>query len=124
MWKEWLKWILSTAGPKIFFVIVLTRAFGLRCGEALALKREDINLEAIIPKLIITGDSKGAKKSLGGVYIRKQHINIMKKWLREGTTSTRRNNHKHGMGKRRMISITETRRPKDWLHVPFQYKGH
>jgi integrase len=61
MWKEWLKWILSTAGPKIFFVIFLTGACGLRCGEALALKREDINLEAMIPKLIITGDSKGAK---------------------------------------------------------------
>jgi hypothetical protein len=58
MWKEWLKWILSTAGPKIFFVMFLTGGFGLRCGEALALKREGINLEAMIPKLIITGTPK------------------------------------------------------------------
>ena len=108
MWKEWLKWILSTAGPKIFLVIFLTRGFGLRCGEALALKREDINLEAMIPKLIITGGSKGATKSPGEVYIRKQHINIMKKWLRKGITSTRRKKHKHGKGKKKMISIKET----------------
>ena len=53
--KEWLTWIQSTAGPKISFVMRLTSAFGLRCGEALALKREDINLEATIPTLIITG---------------------------------------------------------------------
>ena len=80
----------------------------MRCGEALALKREDINLEAMIPKLIITGESKGAKKYPGEVYIRKQHINIMKKWLREGITSTRRKKHKHGKGKMEMISIKET----------------
>ena len=40
MWKEWLKWLLQTAGRKIFFVVFLTGAFGLRCGEAVALKRE------------------------------------------------------------------------------------
>jgi len=108
MWKEWLKWILSTASPKIFFVIFLTGAFGLRCGEALALKRKDINLEAMIPKLIISGDSKGAKKCLQDVYIRKQHINIMKKWFRGGITCTRQKKHKHGKGKKKMISIKET----------------
>ena len=45
MWKESLKWILDKAGPKIFFVLFLTGVFGMRCGEALALKREDLNLE-------------------------------------------------------------------------------
>ena len=78
LWTRWLKWILETAGPKIFFVIFLTGAFGLRCGEALALKRKDINLEASIPKVIITGESKGGRKSPGDVYIRKQHVNMMK----------------------------------------------
>ena len=108
MWKEWLKWILQTAGPKIFFVIFLTGAFGLRCGEALALKRQDLDLEAAIPKLIITSDSQGSRKSPGDVYIRKQHINIMKKWLRQGITSIRRKKHKHGKGKQKTISVKDT----------------
>ena len=108
MWKEWLKWIRTTAGPKIFLVIFLTGAFGLRCGEALALKRQDLNLEATIPKLLITGESKGAKKSPGNVYIRKQHINCLKKWLREGISSTRTKKHKHGKGKNKEISVSET----------------
>ena len=107
MWKVWLKWILDTAGPKIFFVIFLTGAFGLRCGEALALKRADLNLEAAIPKLVITGDSKGARKSPGDVYIRKQHVSIMRRWLRQGITSTRRKKHKHGKGKLKVITVKE-----------------
>ena len=108
MWRAWLKWILDKAGPKIFFVIFLTGAFGLRCGEALALKRKDLNLEATIPKLMITGESKGARKSPGDVYIRQQHVNIMKKWLRHGISSVRTKKHKHGKGKRKMISIKQT----------------
>ena len=34
MWKAWLRWLLDTAGPKVFFVVFLTSVFGLRCGEA------------------------------------------------------------------------------------------
>ena len=108
MWKKWLRWILNTAGPKIFFVIFLTGAFGLRCGEALALKREDLNLEAAIPKLVITGDSRGARKSPGDVYVRKQHVHIMKKWLRNGISHTRQKKHKHGKGNLKMIEVTES----------------
>ena len=108
MWKEWLKWILDTAGPKIFFVIFLTGAFGLRCGEALALKREDLNMEAAIPKLVITGDSTGARKSPGDVYIRKQHLLIMRKWLHQGISTIRMKKHKHGKGKQKTISIKDT----------------
>ena len=78
MWKEWLSWLLETAGPKIFCVVFLTSAFGLRCGEALALKREDLNLEAVIPKLVVTGESAGARKAHGEVYVRKQHVQVMK----------------------------------------------
>ena len=108
MWKKWLQWILDTAGPKIFFVIFLTGAFGLRCGEALALKREDINLEAAIPKLVITGDSQGARKSPGDVYVRRQHVHIMKKWIRNGISHTRQKKHKHGKGNLKMIAVKES----------------
>ena len=112
LWTRWLKWILETAGPKIFFVVFLTGAFGLRCGEALALKRKDLNLEATIPKLMITGESKGARKSPGDVYIRKQHVGSMKKWLREGISSIKKKKHKHGKGKRKEITIKMT------YHIP------
>ena len=44
MWKEWLKRILDIAGPKTFFVIFLTGTLSFCCGEALALKRVDLNL--------------------------------------------------------------------------------
>ena len=98
MWKEWLNWLLETAGPKIFFVVFLTGAFGLRCGEALALKREDLNLEAVIPKLVVTGESAGARKSPGEVYVRAQHVKVIKKWLRQGIPNIRTKKHKHGKG--------------------------
>ena len=96
--EEWLNWLLETAGPKIFFVVFLTGAFGLRCGEALALKREDLNLVAVIPKLVVTGESAGARKSSGEVYVRVQHVKVMKKWLREGIPNIRKKKHKHGKG--------------------------
>ena len=99
MWKEWLKWLLETAGPKIFFVVFLTGAFGLRCGEALALKREDLNLEAGIPKLVVTGESAGARKSPGEVYVRVQHVKVIKKWQHGGIPNIRKTKHKHGKGK-------------------------
>ena len=70
---EWLAWMLQTAGPSNYFVIFLTGAFGLRCGEALCRKREDINVEATIPRICVTGESPGGRKSPGQVYIRKQH---------------------------------------------------
>ena len=78
MWKEWLNWLMETTGPKLFFIVFLTGAFGLRCGEAVALTREDLNLEAGIPKLVVTGESAGARKSHGEVYVRKQHVQVMK----------------------------------------------
>ena len=108
MWREWLNWLRETAGPKIFFVVFLTGAFGLRCGEAVALKREDINLEAVIPKLVVAGESAGARKSPGAVYVRAQHVKVMKKWLREGIPNTRTKKHKHGKGKGKTICVDET----------------
>ena len=80
----------------------------MRCGEALALKRQDLNLEAAIPKLAITGDSGGARKSPGDVYVRKQHVHIMKKWLCNGISHTRQKKHKHGKGNLKMIAVQES----------------
>ena len=108
LWKEWLNWLLEAAGPKIFFVVFLTGAFGLRCGEALALKREDINLEAGIPKLVVTGESAGGRKSPGEVYVRVQHVRVIKKWLQRGISNIRTKKHKHGKGEGKTISMKET----------------
>lgn len=107
LWAEWLKWILLTCGPKIFFVIFLTGALGLRCGEALCIKREDLALEATIPKAIITGEHKGGRKSPGDVYVRKQHLNKIRKWLRCGISAVRHKKHKHGRGKKKEIVLKE-----------------
>ena len=64
----------------------------------MALKREDLNLEAGIPQLVVTGESAGARKSPGEVYVRVQHVKVMKKWLREGIPNIRKKKHKHGKG--------------------------
>ena len=83
-WKLWLEWLLNTAGPRIYFVIFLTGAFGLRCSEAIALKREDLIINGAIPKVRVTGDTAGARKSPGDVYIREQHLKKLKAHLAKG----------------------------------------
>jgi integrase len=98
-----LDWLLKTAGPRIYFVILLTGAFGLRCSEALCLKREDINLDSDVPRIKITGDSAGARKSPGDVYVRMQHLKIMKDHLKNGVQVERVRGHKHGKGKQKQI---------------------
>lgn len=103
-WKLWLDWLREHAGPRIYLVIFLTGAFGLRCGEALALKREDVCLDAAIPKLIISGESPGAAKSPGEVYIRKQHMAQLRSFLKHGVESARTRGHKHGKGVRKTIT--------------------
>lgn len=108
LWKEWLQWILQTAGPRIYFVIFLTGAFGLRCGEALCLKRQDINVEATIPKICVTGENHGGRKSPGQVYIRKQHLMLLKKYLDKGVTTQRLKKHKHGKGNSKLIKVENT----------------
>ena len=102
-WKLWLEWLLQTAGPRIYFVILLTGAFGLRCSEALCLKREHINLDADVPKIKISGDTTGARKSPGDVYVRKQHLKIMRDHLKNGIQVERVRGHKHGKGKKKQI---------------------
>ena len=75
----------------------------------MALKREDLNLEAGIPKLVVTGESAGARKSPGEVDVRVQHVKVMKKWLRKGIPNIRKKkNHKHGKGAGQLMSVQET----------------
>lgn len=104
LWKVWLQWLLHHAGPRIFFVVFLTGALGLRCSEALALKREDIKLDAEVPKIRVTGETQGAKKSPGDVYVRKQHLRKLKTILRDGITVERTKRHKHGKGRKKNVT--------------------
>ena len=94
----WLDWLLKNAGPRIYLVVFLTGALGLRCSEALALKREDIKLDNDIPKVRVTGETHGAKKSPGDVYVRKQHIGLLRKHFKDGITVEMTKRHKHGKG--------------------------
>ena len=89
LWKEWLQWLKEHAGPTFYMVILLTGALGLRCGEALCLKGKDINLEAAIPKATITGESQGGKTSPGDVYVRQQHVQLLRRILKHGINITR-----------------------------------
>ena len=93
-------------------MIFLTGAFGLRCGEALCLKREDICLKASIPKLCVTGENIGGNKSPGSVYVHKQHVHLLKQHLAHGIKCNRRKGHKHGKGKAKEIAYEEV------YHIP------
>ena len=106
----WLDWLLKNAGPRIYLVVFLTGALGLRCSEALALKREDIKLDNDIPKVRVTGETHGAKKSPGDVYVRKQHIGLLRKHLKDGITVEMIKRHKHGKGELSKSRFAERRR--------------
>ena len=45
-WAKWIDFVKDHAKPEIFFVVWLTGALGLRCGEAVALRRDDFGLGA------------------------------------------------------------------------------
>lgn len=77
-------------------VLAFTGNFGLRCSEALALKVEDVSLQAEVPRLTITGDTLGARKSPGDVYIRKRHMEWLRALFSEGESVSRTRRHKHG----------------------------
>ena len=111
-WKAWLQWLLEHAGPRIFTVVFFTGAFGLRMGESVALRAEDIDLKAEIPKVKVSGDSTGNKKSPGNVYIRKQHLKTVKGMFAEGVSVTRTKRHKHAKGRAKTIQV------KDEFHLP------
>lgn len=106
-WKLWLQWLKDHAGPRVYLAIMFTGAFGLRCTEALALKREDICLNTSVPKLTITGHTPGAQKSPGDVYIRKQHLGQMRNLMKHGVECLRTRGHKHGKGARKTITFKQ-----------------
>jgi integrase len=85
--------------------MLLTGALGLRCGEALALRREDLCLEGAIPKVTITGETPGARKSPGDVYVRKQHLHLLRDILKNGVSGKRTRGHKHGKGRAKVINF-------------------
>lgn len=71
LWAQWLKFVGQSGGARLQVILAFTGYFGLRTGEAVALKREDIHFQGAIPKISVTGVTPGAKKSPGDVYIRK-----------------------------------------------------
>ena len=72
LWKEWVKFIAAECGACIAIILSFTSNFGLRCSEALCLKREDISIQNDIPKICVTGDTIGNRKSPWGVYASKR----------------------------------------------------
>ena len=105
-WRQWLEWLRDHAGPHIYLVVFLTGALGLRCSEALTLRREDVFLDGPVPKISICGRVPGARKSPGEVYVRRQHIMQLRKVLREGVAGQRTRRHKHGKGPKRLVTFT------------------
>ena len=118
LWEEWLQWLLKSRGPRMMVVVKLTGCFGLRAGEAVALKREDIVLHGGVPKICVTGETAGARKSPGEVYIRLKDLGFVKLLLTKGIAGKHTRGHKHGKrlsggGRRRTIEKLETyRAPK------------
>lgn len=106
-WKLWLEWLKERAGPRAWLAIFLTGALGLRCSEALTLKRENIHLEGAIPKITIEGQVPGSQKSPGEVYVRKQHIEILRQVFSEGVHVQRVRGHKHGKGQLKHIAYDQ-----------------
>ena len=69
-------------------------------------------MKAEIPKITITGDTPGGKKSPGDIYVRKKHARWLKSLLQHGYTVKREKGHKHGKaagGKKRItIEVEDT----------------
>ena len=103
LWDTWLKFIKDHAGPRMFLIVFMTGAFGLRAGEAVALKREDLQLDAQEPYVHVTGESHGAAKSPGQVYISAKNLKILRAALDQGITAKRAVNSKHGITTRKQI---------------------
>jgi len=103
LWGLWLEWLKSHTNPRVYFCVFLTGALGLRCSEALALKREDLHLTEAVPSVRVTGQTPGARKSPGDVYVRKQHLQQLRCAMADGLDGTRVVKHKHGKGARKTI---------------------
>ncbi len=95
-WRAWLNFVKGNAGPRMFLLIWLTGAFGLRCGEAVALRRQDLALDAEEPYVRAAGHVEGAKKSPGHVFVSRSILGFLKRVLSKGLSLTREVKTKHG----------------------------
>ena len=95
-WAKWIDFVKDHAKPEIFFVIWLTGALGLRCGEAVALRREDFGLDAEEPYVCAAGHTRGAKKSPGYIYVSRSNMRFRTRTLGKGLATTRSLGTKHG----------------------------
>ena len=95
-WSAWLQFVRESAGPRMYFVVFLTGALCLRMGEALALKREDLQLDAEDPFIHVKGVSAGAKKSPGKVFVSAKNLKLLKAALKNGIAHERVVNTRHG----------------------------
>ena len=96
-WAKWIDFLKCHAKPEIFFVIWLTGALGLRCGEAVALRREDFGLDAEEPYVCAAGHTQGAKKSPGYIYVNRSNWRFLKRALAKALTASRSIGTKHGI---------------------------
>ena len=69
------------------FIVWLTGALGLRCGEAVALRREDSALDAEEPYARAAGHATGAKKSPRYVFVKRSNLKWLKQALAQGIQS-------------------------------------
>ena len=113
LWLEWIEWVKKHAGARMAIILGLTGDFGLRCSEALALKVQDIHTKGEIPKIVVTGDTPGARKSPGDVYIRKRNLQWLNDLLAKGLKVERQKKHKHGKGLKKLVKrVDEYKVPK------------
>lgn len=116
VWEDWIKFVGANCGARIAVILSFTGNFGLRCSEALTLKREDISIKGDVPKIRVTGDTPGGKKSPGDVYVRKRHIQWLQSLIKTGYTVKREKGHKHGKAgnekkkkkKKKVIELEDT----------------
>ena len=106
-WRLWLEWLKERAGPRVWLAIFLTGSLGLRCSEALTLKREHVLLDGTMPKVTVEGHVPGQRKSPGEVYVRKQHIETLRRVFRNGVDAKRTRGHKHGKGVKKLVSYSQ-----------------
>ena len=95
-WAKWIDFVKDHTKSEIFFVVWLTGALGLRCGEAIALRREDVGLDAEEPYVCAAGHTPGAKKSPGYIYVSRSNWRFLTRTLAKGIATTRRVGTKHG----------------------------
>ena len=108
-WSLWLTWLREHAGPRVWLVVFLTGALGLRRGEALALRREEVVLNPPMPSVRISGEARGSRKSPGNVYIKRQHLSTLRDVFKNGARGFHTKGHKHGYGSEKTIQMCDLR---------------